>query len=244
MAPATDPRDVVLIAFGSVSDPDPQDAAILALAKRVAAALPGWRLRGATMACEGSIARAFDGLGPDAVVFPLLMADGWILRKVLREALRGAGRGEAALMTPLGLLPSFHAHCAEMIRDGLADAGLTASRTTVVLAAHGSARGPRPAACARALSAALAATTGVRAVIPGFLEEAPFLADALRAAPKPALCLPCFVTNAYHATNDVPEAVQQSGFDGPLLPAAGTVPAIIDLIVAELSRQLLTESAA
>ncbi|RVT81820.1 cobalamin biosynthesis protein CbiX [Rhodobacteraceae bacterium CCMM004] len=234
-APATDPREVVLIAFGSLSDPSPQDAAIAALAEEVAAERPGWRVRGATMAAEGSIAAAFDGLGPGAEVFPLLMSDGWLLRRVLRDALAAVGRGDAPPRTPIGLMPSFHAHCAGLIRDGLAQAGLAAADTTVVLAAHGSARGPRPAACARALCDELLRRTGVRAVVPGYLEEAPFLADALAAAPAPALCLPCFMTNAFHATSDVPGAVAESGFAGPVLAAAGTAPGIAALIADALA---------
>lgn len=229
-APATETRDVVLVAFGSLSDPVVLNDAILRLAERVAAEMPDWRIRGATLGAEGSLAAGFDRLDPEAAVFPLLMSDGWLLRRVLRDGLAGIGRGGAPLLTPLGLLPSFRAHCAEMIRSALAEHGLAAPDTSVVLAAHGSARGPRPAACARALSQGLADDTGVRAVIPGYLEEKPFLAETLRDAPRPAICLPCFVTNAYHATNDVPHAVAESGFAGPVLPAAGTLPGIPRLI--------------
>ena len=235
MAPATDCRDVVLIAFGSISDPAPQQAALEAMAVRVGRELPGWRVRGATMAFEGAIARAFEGLSPGAAVFPVLMADGWILHRVLAEGLKAAGRADAPVMTPLGLLPAFHRICAGLIRDALAENGLAAAETTAVLAAHGSARGPRPAACARRLCAALERMTGVRAVTPGYLEEAPFLADALRAVRGPAICLPCFSTNAWHATNDVPQAVAESGFAGPVLPAAGTVPGVAELIAQQIA---------
>jgi len=237
-------RTVVLIAFGSISDPMPQDSALRALAAKVDAKMPEWTVRGATMAAEGSIGRAFDGLEAGAVVFPLLMTDGLILRKVLRDALRSAGRGDASLLTPLGLLPAFHALCAGMIGEGLAKAGLERAETTVVLAAHGSARGPRPAACARALCETLLAQLGVRDVVPGYLEEAPFLKDVLRQATAPAICLPCFVTNAYHATSDVPEAIAESGFDGLVLPAAGTVPDMIDLIADTLQMAQIHEDAA
>ena len=137
MAPATKAPAVVLIAFGSISEPDPQQDAVERIAADVAGHLPGWTVRGATMAADGAIARAFDGLGPDAVVFPLLMADGWILRRVLADALSAAGRGDVRVMKPLGLLPEFHEICAEMIRAALSENGLAAGETTVVLAAQG-----------------------------------------------------------------------------------------------------------
>lgn len=196
------------------------------------------------MAAKDSILRAFEGLGDDALVFPLLMADGWILRKVLRDALKAAGQGGARVLTPLGLLSGFHALCADLVRDGLRQSGFDREETTVVLAAHGSARGPRPAVCARALCETLESATGVRRVVPGYLEEAPFLKDALAQVPKPAICLPSFVTNAYHATNDVPEAVAESGFVGPVLPAAGTVPEMVQLIADTLHAYGQDEKAA
>lgn len=238
MAQATEPREIVLIAFGSLSDPAPHQAGLERMAEKVADVLPGWTVRGATIGSEGAIARAFEGLSPDAAVFPALMSDGWILRRVLADALKAAGRGEAPVLKPLGLLPAFHEICAQMIRTALHEHGLSAPETTVVLAAHGSARGPRPAACARMLCTELERLTGVRAVTPGYLEEAPFLADALRDAPKPAICLPCFVVNAWHAANDVPEAVRDSGFTGPLLPAAGTEAGVPAVIAAEIAAHL------
>ena len=226
------------MAFGSLADPDKLDRAIQEVTTLVAAELPGWTVRGATIGAEGSIARGFDGLSEAAAVFPLMMVDGWILRKILPEALAAAGRKSARILKPLGLLPAFRAACAEMIRDGLRDAGLEAAEATVVLAAHGSARGPRPAACARALADELQEATGVRAVLPGYLEEAPFLTDALRNASEPAICLPCFATNAWHATGDVPQAVRASGFRGLVLPTAGAAPAVPALIAQELEAAL------
>ncbi|WP_185962051.1 sirohydrochlorin chelatase [Palleronia caenipelagi] len=234
MAPATDTHDVVLVAFGSLSDPEPHQRGLEELAVRVGDMLPGWRVRGATLGHDGAVARAFEGLGPDAVVFPALMSDGFILRKVMRDALVAAGRGDAPVLRPLGLLPAFHEVCADMIRDALTNNRLQATRTTVVLAAHGSARGPRPAACARMLCGELERMTRVKAVTPGYLEEAPFLKDALAAAPSPSICLPCFVVSAFHASSDVPEAVDESGFTGPVLPVAGSMPGVAEVIAQEI----------
>ena len=244
MAPATNHREVVLVAFGSLAEPEVLDAAIQEVKAMVAAELPGWTVRGATIGAEGSITRGFDGLSESAPVFPLMMVDGWILRKILPEALAAAGRKGTRILKPLGLLPAFRMACAEMIRGGLREAGLEAADATVVLAAHGSARGPRPAACTRALAEELQEATGVKAVLPGYLEETPFLTDALRDAPEPAICLPCFASNAWHATGDVPRAVQESGFCGLVLPTAGTVPAVPAIIAQELEATLGTADAA
>ena len=233
-APATEPHEVVLVAFGSLSDAEALEEAVQDLTTDVAAELPDWTLRGATLGAEGAIARAFDGLSPEASVFPLMMSDGWLMRRVLPDALKAAGRGDTPVLTPLGLMPAFRDHCADMIRVGVAENGHPAEATSVVLAAHGSARGPRPAACTRALAEELARVTGVRAVVPGYLEEAPFLADALRDAPEPAICLPCFATNAWHVTGDVPQAVREACFTGLVLPAAGTVTGVEAIIARDL----------
>lgn len=233
--PATDARAAVMVAHGSPSDPDQQEAALERLAADVAAEMPGWQVRGATLAAGDALGRAFEGLPGGTPVFPVFMADGFFVGRVLPERLRAIGRGEARVLAPLGLLPAFSDHCAGMIRAALEGSGILPGAATVILAAHGSARGPRPAACARSLARELERLTGVREVRAAFIEEPPFLTDILRATEAPAICLPCFATDAGHATGDVPDAVETSGFAGQVLPVAGTAPGIARLIAREIA---------
>ncbi|ABV94904.1 cobalamin (vitamin B12) biosynthesis CbiX protein [Dinoroseobacter shibae DFL 12 = DSM 16493] len=236
--------EAVLIAHGAPSDPEPTELALQQLARDVAAELPGWRVRGATVAAPGALERAFDGLSPEAVVFPVFMCDGWIIRRILPDCLAAIGRAGTRVLTPLGQVPGFRFHCAQMLTAAMAEAGLTPSETTVVLAAHGSARGPIPEAWAAGLARDITDLTDLRMVIPAYLEQAPYLADVLAMVPGPAICLPGFATNAGHAMGDVPEAIAQSHFAGLVLPTVGTTPGIVHLIARELQASEIAEVAA
>ncbi|MCP1335497.1 CbiX/SirB N-terminal domain-containing protein [Futiania mangrovi] len=225
----------VLVAHGSPSDPVTQEAAVQALARAVAAELPGvWAVRAATLAADGALERVFDGLASGACVFPLFMSDGWFVGTALPRRLQALGRGGARILTPLGMLPAFHDLCAELVLAAIAAEGWRPDDTAVILAAHGSRRGEVPARRTREAAEAIASRAGVRSVQPGFVEQAPFLADTLRAAPPQALCLPFFAADAGHVTHDLPAAVAASGFRGPVLPAAGTAPGVVRIVARAL----------
>ena len=48
-------RNAIVIALGQPSDPTPHDATMRAMAQEVANLLPGWTIRGATLASPGSL---------------------------------------------------------------------------------------------------------------------------------------------------------------------------------------------
>jgi hypothetical protein len=52
----------IIIALGQPSDPKPHDATMQTMAEQVAALLPGWTIRGATLESPGSVAVAVEGL--------------------------------------------------------------------------------------------------------------------------------------------------------------------------------------
>ena len=49
------------------------------------------------------------------------------------------------------------------------------------------------------------------------------------------ICLPFFALRAGHVENDIPEALADAGFTGPLLPAIGEHPCVPKLIAASLA---------
>jgi sirohydrochlorin ferrochelatase len=223
----------LIVAHGSPSDPAPQEAAIAALARTVAARLSGWRIKGATLAAPGALERALEA-GP-ALVYPLFMSDGWFVSRELPRRLGAAGHARIAILPPLGLDPALAALCATRAREAAAAAGFAIPDTTVILAAHGSPKDPRPAAAAANVARYLREKGGFRAIATGFVDEAPLLADALRAE-GPALCLPFFAARAGHVTGDLPEAVAEAGFRGPVLGPIGADPGVADLIAGALRR--------
>ncbi|MFA5539508.1 MAG: CbiX/SirB N-terminal domain-containing protein [Gemmobacter sp.] len=228
------PRDAVIVAHGAPSDPAPQEAVLARLAGTVAALLPGWRVRGATLAAPGALKAALDGLRAP-LVYPFFLAEGWFTGTALPARLKEAGAEDAHQLRPMGLDPGFAALAARAALRGAQEAGLAPAATGLLIAAHGGRTSRAPAEAIRALVAELAATTPFREVRPGYVEEAPFLADAARAMAPAALCLPVFALRAGHVTHDVREALDEAGFTGPLLPPIGEDPAIPALIAAALN---------
>lgn len=219
--------EVLLVAHGSPSDPEPPDAELARIAARVADRLPGLRIRSATLAKPGSLETALSGLEAPQV-YPFLMAEGWFTRSELPRRLAQAG-SPASVLPPFGLEPELP----ELVRRILA----SALGREVILVAHGSRRPGLAKAAALSMVEGLRRSGLFRAVVPAFLEEAPFLVDVARAHPG-AVCLPFFALRAGHVAFDIPEALEEAGFYGDLLPAVGEDAAVPELIAGSL-RHLL-----
>ena len=101
-------RSAIIVAHGQPSDPAPAEAEIAALATSVAAHLPGWDIRSATLAAPGALDRAVAGLTAP-LIFPFFIADGWFIRTALPDRLAKAGVSDATVLTPFGLLPQVRA---------------------------------------------------------------------------------------------------------------------------------------
>ncbi|MBE9638966.1 CbiX/SirB N-terminal domain-containing protein [Salipiger mangrovisoli] len=207
-------RSALIIAHGSPSDPDPQEAALRDLAARVGALLPGWRIGGATLAKEGAFDAAVAELGTPWI-YPYFMARGYFTKKVLAE--RAAPLG-LRVLEPFGTEPALVQSAAHALRRELAGRGWQADATTLLVAAHGSAVSRTSAESARDFAAALKSKIGFAEARAGYVEEPPFLHESARGLTQ-AICLPQFALNAGHMLEDVPGALQQAGFSGPVLPA-------------------------
>lgn len=233
-------HEAVLVAHGSPGDPKPQDQAMADLAARVSTLLPGWTIRGATLAGPGSLQQALHGLSRP-MVFPFFMAEGFFTRDVLPRRLKAAA-GTPRQLPAFGSDPAIPALAAEAAMTGASKAGLLPEETVLLLAAHGSKVSHASRLAAMALAQRLTSSLTFRAVVTGFIEEQPLLADAARGLP-PALCLPLFTLNAGHVVKDVPEALAEAGFHGPVLPPIGQHAAVPRLVAAALERHALQVAA-
>ena len=227
----TDPLDALIVAHGQPSDPDPAEAALAALATRVQSRMAGRMVGAATLAAPSALESALDRLAPDGAIYPFFMADGIFVRKTLPARLGGHS---ARVLAPLGRDPNLPALAARHLEEACAARGWPAEEVALLIAAHGSARGPRAAAAARDFGAALAALWPGSAPVFGFVEEAPLLADAARAQPARTLCLPFFAAQGGHYREDVPEALEAARFAGALLPPLGQHPGVPALIARTL----------
>lgn len=218
-------RPVLIVAHGQPGDPAAQEQAIKALAARVGALLPGQQVSGVTLASEGALAAA---LAPEALIYPMFMAGGWFTKVELPRRLALTGVCGIKVLPPFGADPSIATLALALLREAADLRGWALSDVTVLIAAHGSGRSRAPAQAAQDLAQAL--RSEVAQIRCGFVEEAPFLADAARDLGVRAICLPFFATQAGHIIEDLPQALEEASFDGVVLPPIGManqVPALI-----------------
>ena len=225
--------DALLIAHGAPSDPDPQEAAMAALARETRAHLPdGWRVRGATLAAPGAIEAALAALD-HPLIYPFFMAEGHFTRTLLPRRLRAAGAAGLVQLPCFGRSPCLPALVAAAALDAATTARLAPEATILLLAAHGSKVSRASATATRALAAVLARTTRFARIETAFIEEHPLIRTVATGL-HPAICLPLFALRASHVAIDLPDALAQAGFRGVRLDAIGEHPQVPALIAAAL----------
>ncbi|MFG6079094.1 hypothetical protein ACEUZ9_003512 [Paracoccus litorisediminis] len=220
----------LIVAHGQPGDPGPQQQAVETLAASVAALLPGHQVRGATLAMPG----ALDVADSDTLIYPMFMAEGWFTRSELPRRLGLSGAPNARILPPFGSDPGLPALCRDLIEQATAAQGWPMETTHILLAAHGSGRSRAPFEAAQKMAQDLLPLR----VTCGYVEEAPFLADAAKGLPDHTICLPLFATRAEHVTDDLPEALAQAGFRGITLPPVGMA-AKVPAMIAETIRAAL-----
>lgn len=173
-----------------------------------------------------SISEAVRGLaGRDLLVYPLFLADGYFTRTLLPRQLSEAGafaEGRTVrMLPPLGLDPAL----VDLVLDrACAVAGArewTQSGTELVLLAHGSSNNPASRRAAERIAESVAGRNAFARVRPAFLEEAPFLGDAIAGCRGPALVIGLFAGEGLHGGDDVPQRVAE--LNRPDLAFAGNV---------------------
>lgn len=222
-------QSALIVAHGSPSDPAPQEAALQGLAARVQSLLPGWQIRGATLAAEGAFDAALAQLD-QPLIYPFFMAQGYFTNRVLAPRTKALGLTQ---MPPFGVEPALPDCVAAMLTDTLATKGWSAQDTALLLAAHGSAVSRTSANSTRAMEEELAQRLPFRTTRSGFIEEPPHVAEQARDLGQ-AICLCFFALNAGHMLDDMPQALEQAGFAGPVLPPMIDWPQVPQLIADSL----------
>lgn len=224
-------RKAVIISHGQPGDPEPQQRAIEELARQVAKCDPGCEVLGATLAMPG----ALEICDNDSLIYPMFMAEGWFTRTELPRRLAAIGAGSARIMRPFGTEPALPSLITSKVREAAIAEGWQPSKTTLLLTAHGSQRSQASFKITNLLADQLA--PDFARVITGFVEQAPFIADAAKGLAQ-AINLPLFALRAEHVTDDLPEALDAAGFNGPRLDPIGLAPEVPALIAAAIRIEL------
>jgi sirohydrochlorin ferrochelatase len=205
----------IIVSHGQPGDPAPQQQAIEDLAAQVATHLPGLQVLGATLAMPEALAKTCTG---DSIIYPMFMAEGWFTGTELPRRLTAAGAPGAHIMRPFGTDPGLPALIVEKVAQAVREQGWDLADTTLMLSAHGSQRSQASFDITTALAETLA--PHFAQVVTGFVEQEPFIADAAKGLDR-AVSLPLFALRAEHVTDDLPQALDQAGFNGPRLDPIG-----------------------
>ncbi|UWQ25951.1 cobalamin biosynthesis protein CbiX [Leisingera aquaemixtae] len=222
------PQTAVITAHGQPSAPAPAEADLASLAAEVAAFLPGWDIRSATLATPERLEEtAADG----AVIYPFFMSEGYFTAKVLPARLNGISCRIAA---PFGLDAALPPLAAQAVQQAALAQGWNTDGLHLLLAAHGSARGPKAAEAAEDFAGRLRPLLPGCTVTPGYVEQDPRVEIAAAQLPARALCLPFFAQAGDHVKEDIPAALDAARFGGAVLPVTGALPGVPKLIAAAI----------
>ncbi|KIC07571.1 cobalamin biosynthesis protein CbiX [Leisingera sp. ANG-M1] len=220
----SNPHTVVITAHGQPSAPAPAEADLARLASAVALHLPDWDVRSATLSTPGRLEEQAAG---GALIYPFFMSRGFFTAKVLPDRLKNTGSRIAA---PFGMDPGLPQLAARAVHETASEQNWQLQDLHLLLAAHGSARGPKAADAAEEFASRLCLLLPGCAVSTGYVEQEPRIASAAAPLPDRAVCLPFFAQAGDHVKQDLPAALEAARFGGILLPVAGALPGSAELI--------------
>jgi sirohydrochlorin ferrochelatase len=184
---------------------------------------------------EQAIADAVATGAARVAVYPLFMADGYFVQKV-RERVHAAGvTPEPQILPPLGLDPGLPDVLVQEATAAAETKGFDPLKSRLLVVGHGSKLGPASATATRKAAARAALARRFASVTTAFLEEEPFVEDALRASTTPTVVAGFFFGDGMHAGEDVPDAIAETAANAIYTGAIGNSPAVAPLIAAAIA---------
>lgn len=145
-------------------------------------------------------------------LFPLFMSDGYYVQEAIPARLgihdgRDSLGHSVEMRQPLGLMPSLPGLLARSVADAARSAGVPPLDANLLLVGHGNRKSPEAGAAAFAIAKEITASQLLGGVSVAFLEQPPFLPDALRDLPRPLFVLGLFAGCGLHGQDDLSAAV-------------------------------------
>lgn len=171
-------------------------------------------------------------------VFPFLMSEGYFTDTVIPQRLRsGRSPRRCILHRPLGVSRALTPLIADQARRGGEELGVAAHDLSVLLAGHGAKSNRRAREAVELHADALRRTADVATVATAYLEEAPFLEDALRDLTAPTVVVGMFMSGGLHAGEDVPRAMRRAArVPAYYTGAIGAHWSVSDIVACEVER--------
>lgn len=167
---------------------------------------------------------------------PMLMAEGYTLRTMLRQLDETAPPGARLHVSrPVGSHPGLAAVMAARAAQCCAERGWAAGDTGLLMVGHGTRRDPQSGATAHRHALDIARSGRFAEVGVAFLDEAPGIAQVLAGSPRPRwVAVGLFADHGEHGELDVPRMLAKSGRATTYTGAIGADGRMVDLILEQL----------
>ena len=223
-APVT---EAILVSHGQPSDPLRGEERLSVLAQKVRIELPEWTIKSATLAAPKQLDAVLERAGPEPLIFPVFMTDGWFTKTMLPKRI---GSRSVRQLAPLGVHPELPRRTAELLHNHARQLDWEMDECEVLLTAHGSATGPAAAKCVMRFVEQLKRHLRIKTIRTGFLEQDPGILKVARKCELKTLELPFFAASGGHTVVDVPSLLDQADFTGLRLPPLGEAEFVPTLI--------------
>lgn len=219
------------------------NAILMEHAQIAAAELPNVAVAAGVLSGEPTLEAALSDVarrttGP-ILLYPFFMAPGYFVKVKLPKRLADAGlAARCRVLTPLGLEGPLPVIIRERAKAATHQIGVPAQDARLLLVGHGSKVARASAKATEAVAACLRELGGFACVETGFLEEAPFLDDAVMADTRPTVVVGFFNGDGLHAAEDVPQAIGK--FDGAIVYTGpvGAFPEVPRLIARSIAEAI------
>lgn len=192
---------------------------------------------------EPTLEQALAGVAAAAperiLVYPFFMSSGYFVETVLPQRIRDTGLAiPTNVLPPLGLDPGLPALMLETGLRSAAEAGFDPGSSRMLVVGHGSAGSRASAIATELIALKLASTARFADVSAAFLEEPPFVRDALEGDKPPTVVAGFFSGDGLHAAQDVPAAIAWSGARAVYTGSIGSHPDVTRLVAAAVARAI------
>jgi sirohydrochlorin cobaltochelatase len=198
------------------------------------------RARGLFAEVHGCAHRGTPGLAetlaavraPRICLAPLLMAEGFTLRKMLGEVRHGP---EIAVCRPIGTHPGIADVMADMGRATCCAKRWPTRETALLVVGHGTVRHPDSGVTARRDAARIAASEEFCDVAVAFLDEPPGVGEVLVGLEASrCVAVGLFIDRGEHGENDIPRLLAANGHGVVYAGPVGSDPRMTDLLLQQV----------
>jgi sirohydrochlorin ferrochelatase len=192
-----------------------------------------------------TIKDALDALTSNRViVYPLFASSGYFTRDRLVQLIDEADNASRLIriLPPLGLDPGLPAFVTSIVKQTARERGFAADQCTAILLAHGSRRNSASREATGQIAREVERHAAFREVRTAFLEESPFVHDAVASVAGPAVVVGLFSGEGMHGASDAPRLTAGLGRDDIVFAGViGSAPGIEDLVARSVGEALLQE---